>query len=64
MADYEIVQQYEEPYFWLQCQAPAGNWYDSLGSQNLDNILSMKSYEEARGNTCRVVTKVIQVLNL
>jgi hypothetical protein len=52
----------ENDYFWLQCQAPAGNWVDNLGSKDFDLVLNHKRYLTGLGSTCRIVTKTIDVL--
>lgn len=59
---------------WLQCQAPAGNWVDSIGfpyyldsgrtmSQAIaDAEASAKYHEEILRTTTRIVRKTIEVL--
>lgn len=44
--------------YWLQTQAPAGNWVDSLGTDDLESALSHSDYLQDRGEKTRIVTRV------
>lgn len=57
-----VVQDVNEGRYWLQCQAPAGNWYDSLGTPRLDIATSHMEFLQNSGKICRIVTKTIDVL--
>lgn len=48
----------------VQCQAPAGNWFDVLGTRSLGTAVNHKEFCEERGDTCRIVTKVVKVLDI
>ena len=56
----------KEPAYWLQCQAPAGNWYDSLGTSSVKTCVSHMKFLQSRDPNlnCRVVTKTIHVLDI
>lgn len=44
--------------FWLQQKAPAGNWTDNMGSDELPGLVSHKKYlEQAAGGEYRIVQR-------
>lgn len=43
--------------YFLQKQAPAGNWVDSLGSSDLDGLRSHAKYLLANGDKVRIVER-------
>ena len=47
--------------YWLQIQAPAGNWVDSLGA-TLDACKSHGLYLQQQGELVRVVERTDRVL--
>lgn len=52
-----------KPYYWLQTQAPAGNWTDNLGTEVLENAVSHgKWLMENEKETVRVVTRLDTVV--
>lgn len=40
--------------YWVQVKAPAGNWVDSIG---LDDLVQAKEYASALGDEARVVER-------
>jgi len=49
--------------YWLQTQAPAGNWVDSLGTDDLESALSHSDYLQDSGKKTRIVTRVDKVVS-
>ena len=47
--------------YWLQTQAPAGNWVDSVGT-TLEACISHGRYLQQRGEIVRVVKRTDRVL--
>jgi hypothetical protein len=43
--------------YWTQVKAPAGNWFDSLGTDELAGAISFAKFEVEQGNTARVVSR-------
>ena len=43
--------------YWLQLKAPAGNWYDSIGTSSINDAISYAEDEVKRGATARVVER-------
>lgn len=58
----DATQVIEETLYWLQRQAPAGSWYDTLSSPLLESVTSHKKFLESKGTTCRIVMKTLYVL--
>lgn len=46
-----------EQRYWVQTQAPAGNWVDSMGTGKLEDAHSYADYERSHGNKARVVER-------
>lgn len=63
-ANYEVVEVIEGSYYWLQYQAPAGNWVDLVGFPTFEDAVSHGQYEQSLGKVCRIVTKTINVLEV
>lgn len=49
-------------FVYVQSQAAAGNWVDSIGASSIKRALEHKQYLEARGETARVVAKTYTVI--
>lgn len=49
--------------YWLQTQAPAGNWADSVGSEKLDVLRKHGAYMEKQGATVRIVSRTDKVIS-
>ena len=43
--------------YWVQVQAPAGNWYDSLGSNDLNAVRKHAAHLRERGHTVRIIRR-------
>lgn len=43
--------------YWLQVQAPAGNWSDSVGSNSLDSLKAHAIWQREQGETVRIVER-------
>jgi len=43
--------------YWLQCKAPAGNWSDSIGSDEIQSLKDHAAYLRAQGETVRIVER-------
>ena len=53
----------DEMQYWLQTQAPAGNWVDNLGVNNLEDAKQHGQFlADKYGQQIRIVTKHIQVI--
>ena len=53
----------DEGLFWVQTQARAGNWVDSLGTSDLESAKNSRLYEEQEGGRkARVVRKQYRVV--
>lgn len=63
-ANYKVVEVIEGGYYWLQYQAPAGNWVDLVGFPTFEDAVSHGQYKQSLGNVCRIVTKTINVLEV
>lgn len=50
------------PKYWLQTQAPAGNWCDSLGTNNRKDAERHGRFLKHHGEKCRVIERIDRVL--
>lgn len=50
--------------YWVQTQAPAGNWVDRTGSDDLKNTKQYAEYEAGRGVNSRVIERFDKVLHV
>lgn len=48
--------------YWVQTQAPAGNWRDELGTNELERATSFAEYLHGKGHNVRVVERVDTVI--
>lgn len=52
----------DDEFIWTQLQSESGEWYDRTGYQTVDAAFNGKRWEESRGARCRVVAKVLRIL--
>jgi hypothetical protein len=48
--------------YYLQTQAPAGNWSDNMGSDDLERLVRHARFLTGHGHTCRIVERVDTVI--
>lgn len=48
--------------YWVQTQAPAGNWVDNMGTARRAKAIEMAVYLQSKGETVRVVERVDTVV--
>ncbi len=63
-ANYEVVEVIEEGVYWVQEQAPAGNWVDYTGFPTFEAAVDYGQYANSRGRNCRIITKTISILEV
>ena len=51
-----------QPNYWLQTQAPAGNWVDSIGSSDLETLLDHSDHLQDSGEECRIIERTDVVI--